>query len=196
MSKTIAYYFTLISPFTYLGQPRVLALSKRDDVNIVYKPFDIMKVFNEVGALPPVKRHPSHQKYRAAELQRWSAKLGMPLNLKPAHFPVPTQPASCLLLAAVDAGADPGPLAMAILKAVWAEERNITDAATLADIATDCGLDGAALVTASQADGMAERFDDSTAQAIADGVFGSPTFIVDGQMFWGQDRIAMLEEAL
>ncbi|CCQ74964.1 2-hydroxychromene-2-carboxylate isomerase [Magnetospira sp. QH-2] len=196
MSKTVTYYFTLISPFTYLGQPRVLELAKRDDLDFVYKPFDIMKIFNEVGALPPVKRHPSHQKYRAAELQRWSAKLGLPLNLKPAHFPVPTQAASCMLLAAMDAGADPGPLVMGILKAVWAEERNITEAETLAAIASECGLDGAALVAASQADGMVERFEASTAEAIADGVFGSPTFIVDDQIFWGQDRIAMLEEAL
>lgn len=194
MSKTITYYCALISPFTYLGQPRVMELAKQPGVNIVYKPIDILKVFGALGTTPPVKRHPSLKSYRGVELKRWSARFGMDLNMMPKHFPTPTDLAGAMVIAARDQGADVGPLVMGLLKGVWVDEADLKDADTLAAIANAAGLDGAALVAQAQTPEAQALFNASTEEAIEAGVFGSPTFILDGEMFWGQDRIELVAE--
>ena len=196
MSKTVTYYCALISPFTYLGQPRVMELAKRPGVEIVYKPIDILKVFGALGTLPPVKRHESLKAYRATELKRWSALLDMPLNLQPKHFPTPTDDAGAMVIAARNQGADVGPLVMHMLKGVWAEDADLKNAATLAAMANAAGLDGEALVREAQTPDAQAKFAASTEEALAAGVFGSPTFVVDGEMFWGQDRIEILAQKL
>lgn len=192
MTKTVTYYCALISPYTYLGQPRVMELARRPGVEIVYKPMEILKVFGAIGTQPPAKRHDSLKAYRLTELKRWSAHYDMPLNLQPKHFPVPTDLAGALVIAARDQGADVGALVMGILKGVWADDADITDAATLERIAGEAGLDGAALVAEAGTPEAQAKFAASTDEALADGVFGSPSFLLDGELFWGQDRIDML----
>lgn len=192
MTKTVTYYCALISPYTYLGQPRVMELAQRPGVEIVYKPMEILKVFGAIGTQPPAKRHDSLKAYRLTELKRWSTHYDMPLNLQPKHFPVPTDLAGALVIAARDRGADVGPLVMGILKGVWADDADITDAATLERIAGEAGLDGAALVAEAGTPEAQAKFAASTDEALADGVFGSPSFLLDGELFWGQDRIDML----
>lgn len=196
MTKTLEYFFTTISPYTYLAQPRVLELADKYDVNIVYKPFNIMTVFGEIGTLPPGKRHPSVQAYRLAELERWSKKLGLSMNMKPAHFPVPPVLSGALVLAAAKAGANPGPLTMGILRAVWSEDRDVSDPETLTALANEAGLDGAALVAAASSAEMQAALEATTQEAIDAGVFGSPFFKIDGELFWGQDRLDWIEEKL
>lgn len=194
MSKTITYYCALISPFTYLGQPRVMELADKG-VEIIYKPIDILKVFGALGTLPPVKRHDSLKKYRAAELKRWSAHFGMELNMMPKHFPTPTDLAGAMVITARDQGADVGPLVMNMLKGVWTEEADLKDGPTLVAMADAASLDGAALLAVAETPEARAKFAASTDEAIEAGVFGSPTFIVDGEMFWGQDRIGLVEKS-
>jgi 2-hydroxychromene-2-carboxylate isomerase len=131
-----------------------------------------------------------------AELQRWRDFLDVPLTLEPKYFPVDTIPASQLVVAADTLGHDPGPLAHAILRAVWAEERDIADPATLTAIADAAGFDGKALIAASADDDVRHRFDAFTQEAIDRDVFGSPTYIVNGDLFWGQDRLDFVDRAL
>ena len=196
MSKIIDYYLSLVSPYTYMGGPRLTEMADRHGARIVFKPMELAKIFPASGGLPLAKRAPQRQAYRLVELQRWRDYLGMPLNLKPKFFPAAEWPAAGMLIAAQDQGLDCGALANAILGAVWVEERNIADADTLRDIARQTGLDGDALLAAADTDPVKETYAANTEAALTAGVFGAPTYIFDGILYWGQDRLDFLERAL
>jgi 2-hydroxychromene-2-carboxylate isomerase len=196
--KIVHYYFAPQSPYAYFGHARLLGMAARHGAAVEPKPFDLAAIFNESGGLPIAKRAPQRQAYRLAELQRWAAFLGLPLNLHPKCFPVDQTAASLLLVAARERdGADRAlQLAGAMLRAVWAEERDIADAATLRALADDCGCDGAALLDASRTPETRRRYDGFNREALDAGIFGSPWYIVDGQGFWGQDRLDFVERLL
>jgi 2-hydroxychromene-2-carboxylate isomerase len=197
MAKVCEYFFAPQSPWTYLGHERFVALAKKYKVQVELKPCDLGKVFNVSGGLPLAKRAPQRQAYRLVELKRWSEFLSMPLNLKPKFFPVPGDAAAKLIIAARLAhGTDAAlGIAGAIMRAVWAEERNIGDADTLADIALACGHDGKALLKASDAVNVQAEYDRFTDEAVAADVFGSPWYRIDGEGYWGQDRLDFVERA-
>jgi 2-hydroxychromene-2-carboxylate isomerase len=198
MSKTIHYFFAPQSPYVYLGHERLLKLGAQYGAMIEPKPFDIGAVFAESGGLPLAKRAPQRQTYRLQELERWSRHLGLPMNLQPKFFPVDQAPASLLLVAAREqGGADQAlELATAITRAVWVEDRNIADAATLEELAGDAGYDGAALLAASRTPETQQKYEGFTKEALDAGVFGAPWYVVDGQGFWGQDRLDFVERLL
>lgn len=196
MTKSVDYYCFLSSPWTYLGSARLYEIAARHGATIAHRPVDLAKIFPVSGGLPLAKRAIQRQRYRMAELQRWRDFLDVPLTLEPRYFPVDTIPASQLVVAADTLGHDPGPLAHAILRAVWAEERDIADPATLTAIADAAGFDGKALIAASADDDVRHRFDAFTQEAIDRDVFGSPTYIVNGDLFWGQDRLDFVDRAL
>jgi 2-hydroxychromene-2-carboxylate isomerase len=198
MTKTIQYYFAPQSPYAYLGHGRLLRLATQYGAMVEPKPVDIGRVFAETGGLPLAKRAPERQAYRLEELKRWSDFLGLPLNLQPKFFPVDQTAASLLLVAAREtAGADQAlELAGAIMRAVWVEDQDIADMSTLHGLADDCGFDGAALMVASAASSTQQRYDAFTQEARAAGVFGAPWYVVDGQGFWGQDRLDFVERLL
>lgn len=201
MKPAIDYYFTLSSPWTYLGHDRFAAMAHKAGAPIRLRPVDYGKVFPVSGGLPLKQRPLQRQAYRMMELKRWPAHLGIPLNPEPAFFPVPSDDAALIVIAADHEGNDGSTdagmrLAGAILRACWAEERNIADHAVLAACADQCGLDGRALLEASRADAVRQRYQDYTADAIAAQVFGAPTYLYQGEMFWGQDRLEFLARAL
>ena len=146
MDKLIDYYMTPVSPYVYLGHERFVAIANKHRATIAVKPINLGVVFPVSGGLPLAKRAPQRQAYRLVELTRWSRHLGVPLNLHPAHFPVPADLASRFLLAALERSIDAAlALALAMSRAVWRQERDISDAATLMAISAECGGDGAAL---------------------------------------------------
>jgi 2-hydroxychromene-2-carboxylate isomerase len=197
MDKTIDYYFTPISPFTYLGHERFVAMATKYGATVAVKPVDYGRIFPASGGLPLKQRAPQRQAYRVVELGRWSGRLGMPLNLQPKFFPVSGEPASKWILAAEERGvADALKLAGGCLRAVWAEERNVADAETLAAISREQGLDAAALAARAASADIAERYGALTQEAIDRQVFGAPTFVYRGEPFWGQDRLDFLDRAL
>ena len=197
MSKTVDYYFTPSSPWAYLGHERLLRIATQTGATVQPKPVDYGKIFPLSGGLPLKQRAAQRQAYRFCELKRWRAQLAMPLTLEPRFFPVDANPANQLLAAALTAGADATlQLAGALMRACWAEERNIADETTLAAIATACGLDGSALLEASRSATAATAYDRFTQQAIDAQVFGAPTYVFNGELFWGQDRLDFLERAL
>ena len=201
MKPAIDYYFTLSSPWTYLGHERFAAMAHKAGAPIRLRPVDYGKVFPVSGGLPLKQRPLQRQAYRMMELKRWPAHLGIPLNPEPAFFPVASDDAALIVIAADHegnaAGTDAGmQLAGAILRACWAEERNIADHAVLTACADQCGLDGRALLEASRADAVRQHYQDYTADAISAQVFGAPTYIYQGEMFWGQDRLDFLARAL
>jgi 2-hydroxychromene-2-carboxylate isomerase len=190
----IDYYFTVLSPFAYLAGKRLEDIAAKHGAKIAYKPVDIMTLFSEMGGTPPAQRHDSRKAYRIQELKRLSKKHGLDLNLAPAHWPTDQKPASAMVVAADMAGQDAGALAFAIMRAVWAEEKDIADAATLAAIAEGAGIDLAALQP--HLDAGVEAFGPRTQEAMAKGVFGSPFYVVGDELFWGQDRLDDLDTHL
>lgn len=139
---------------------------------------------------------PQRQAYRLVELKRWRDHLGVPLNLQPKFFPANENLGACLVTAARDAGQDAMALAHAILRALWAEERNTGDPDTLRAIVSTCGLDAATLFAAAESDATKASYQAGTDRALAARVFGAPSYVVNGEIFWGQDRLEFLERAL
>lgn len=197
MPKLIDYYFTPISPFTYLGHARFVDIARSHDAAIAVKPINLGRVFPASGGLPLGKRAPQRQAYRLVELQRWAHHLRLPLNVHPAHFPVPGDLAAKWILAVLEQGVDAAlEFAGALGRATWAEERNIADRNTLAEIATAQHRDVSAVEERANAPDIATRYDVLTQEAIDRGVFGAPTYVCEGEMFWGQDRLDFLARKL
>jgi 2-hydroxychromene-2-carboxylate isomerase len=197
MATSVDYYFAPQSPWTYLGHQRFQDIARRAGAEIRVLPIDLGKIFPRSGGLPLPQRAPQRQAYRLVELKRFAEWLGLPLNLHPAHFPVPGDNAARLILA-VDArhGSDAAmSLAGAVLKAVWAEQHCINDAATLARLLKACGLPDAATADA-QREAVQQRYEQATQQAFDAGVFGAPSYVIDGELFWGQDRLDFVERRL
>lgn len=197
MAKICEYYFAPQSPWAYFGHARLIALAKQYDVQIDMKPIDLPKLFSVSGGLPLAKRPPQRQAYRLVELKRWSAHLNLPLNLQPKFSPVSGDAASKLIIATKFAHGTDAALQLtgAIMHAFWADDKNIMDADTLAGLASAAGHDGAALVKASETTSIQNEYEQFTNDAMAASVFGAPWYIVDGEAFWGQDRLDFVERA-
>ncbi|MDO9191547.1 MAG: 2-hydroxychromene-2-carboxylate isomerase [Undibacterium sp.] len=197
MNKVCEYYFAPQSPWCYLGHQRFLDLAKKYAIRIDVKPCDMSKVFSSSGGLPLAKRAPQRQAYRLMELQRWSEYLGLPMHVQPTFFPVSPDPAALLIIAAQLAHGSEVALILAgnIMRAVWAEQRNIADPDTLTGLAFDCELDGKALLKSSETVSVQAEYDRFTNEMIAVNGFGAPWFVYKGESFWGQDRLDFLERA-
>jgi carboxymethylenebutenolidase len=198
MPQSVDYYFAPQSPWAYLGHQRLRDVAQAAGAAVRVRPVDLGgKVFPISGGLPLGQRAPQRQAYRLVELKRFSEHLGAPLNLQPRYFPVGGDDASRLIIAVdlmkgAQAALD---ITGAILSAVWAHERNIADPTVLGQLLSELGLPAQALEKAhSQA--VQERYEQYTQEAIAAGVFGAPSYVVDGEIFWGQDRLDFLERRL
>lgn len=196
MSRTIEYFFAVQSPFTYLGSAKLEVIARKHGARLECRPCDLMTVFGETGGVPLPQRPPARQKYRLIELERWGKVRNLPINLQPAYFPVPGEAASRLIIAAQKTGADDVKLSHALLRAVWADDKDIADADTLRAIADACGLKGKALIEASTDGQCHSQYQANTEEAIERGVFGAPWYILDGEPFFGQDRLELLDAAL
>jgi 2-hydroxychromene-2-carboxylate isomerase len=195
VSKLVDYYFSPSSPWTYLGHQRFADIARQRGAQIEVKPVDLGVIFPQSGGLPVGKRAPQRQAYRLVELDRWKAHLGVPLNVHPRFFPVDGTLAALAIVAATPSGAEAQMrLAGAILSAVWADELNIADPATLRAAAAKAGLDGDRLL--GEAPNAKVRYDAFTREALARGVFGAPTYVYSNELFWGQDRLDFLDRAL
>ena len=194
----IQYYFAPQSPWTYLGHLRFWDIARQHQARIEVLPVDLGgKVFPISGGLPLGKRAPQRQAYRLVELQRFAEYLHAPLKLQPRYFPVAGDDAARLIIAvAQHDGADAAmKIADAVLRAVWVEERNIADEATLATLLRERELPARRLEDAhSQA--VQERYEANTQRAIDAGVFGAPSYVIEGEIFWGQDRLDFVDRRL
>ncbi|KAA3634226.1 MAG: 2-hydroxychromene-2-carboxylate isomerase [Proteobacteria bacterium] len=192
--QSIDYYFSLLSPFTYLAGTELERIAEKHGAAVRYKPIDILELFAETGTLPPARRHWSRQVYRLQELNRISRARGLPINEKPAHWPTDASNAAMAVIAAREAGQPVGEFVHALLRGVWREDRDISDLETVAQIARDAGVDPNAATDASDRAGRTYR--ENTAEAVKRGVFGSPFYFVGDERFWGQDRLASLDDHL
>jgi len=196
MSRSIDYYFTLASPWAFLGHRPFLDLAKTHGVTIRYKPVDVGEVFPHTGGLPLPKRHPARQRYRILELQRWREVRSVALKLHPKHWPFPAATANRTIVALIAAGADPGRYTQRAFEGIWVNDEDLSQDATLAALLDSCGHDGAKTVAAAKSDAIGKVYADTTAEAVAGNVIGSPCYVLDGEVFWGQDRLDLLARAL
>ena len=194
--KIVDYYFTVTSPWSYLGHAPFLALAAKHGWDVAFKPVDFGQIFPQSGGLPLPKRPYQRRRYRMFELQRWRDYRGADLNLRPKHFPTDAGSGARMILAAVEQGLDAGALTGAIMRACWAEERDVGDTGTLIQTADGLGMDGKALSQAAESDAGKARAQALTEAAMAANVFGAPTYVVNGEPFWGQDRLELVERAL
>ncbi|MBS8226729.1 2-hydroxychromene-2-carboxylate isomerase [Vannielia litorea] len=192
----IDYFFSTISPFTYLAGMRLEEIAAESGATIAYKPVDIMALFARTGGTPPGERHPNRKAYRMQELKRAAAKTGLPMNFQPAHFPTNMAPSSYALIAAqAEGGGDVGALAHGLLRACWAEEKDIAQDEVIRSCLEAAGFDPGLADRGLLAG--AETYGRNLDEAVEKGAFGSPFYVVDdGALFWGHDRLDDLEAHL
>ncbi len=196
----IDYFFSTLSPFSYLSGTRLEDVAAKHGATINYKPLDIVALFSRTGGTLPGERHENRKDYRVQELRRASAKTGLKLNIKPAHWPTNAAPSSYAIIAAQSAkqnGAkgDLGGLVHGVLRACWAEEKNIAEDEVVRSILEANGFD-ADLADKGMLAG-AEAYANNLEEAVNRGVFGAPFYITDGdERFWGHDRLDDLDRHL
>ncbi len=198
MALHVDYYASLNSPWTHLGAARIVAMTAKHGATLKIWPVDFGTIFSQSGGLPLPKRSPQRQAYRMMELPRWRDFLGIPINLQPAHFPSGELLSSCCAIAVRETigGAQAIALAHRVLKAIWEEEKNPGEPEVLAELITEVGLDAKAVMALGAEPRWAEMRAADSAAALARGVFGAPSYVIDGEIFWGQDRLDFLERRL
>lgn len=195
---TVDYYFTLNSPWSYLGAHRLMAMTKAAKATVNVKPARYGPIFAATGGLALAKRSPQRQAYRLMELKRWREHLGIPIVSEPKHFPSDEVAATRLVIAAAMQGHDALSFATELGRGLWELDLTLSDPGAIAGAAVRAGLDLAAVRSDAAADAALDTiWDKNTEEGLARGVFGAPAYVLpSGEIFWGQDRLEFLERAL
>ncbi len=192
----IDYYFALNSPWSYMGSDRLAKIAAAHGATVNAAPVNLGAIFERTGGLPLPKRSPERRAYRMMELKRWSAFLGIPLVLEPKHFPHDESEGVRLVLAARLSGGDAHKLATELGRSLWEEDKDPSDAVVQNEAAARTGLDAEFLRNVLSSDDAKAQWTKQTEDAIAKDVFAAPTYVVDGEIFWGQDRLDFVERKL
>ncbi len=198
MTVTVDYYMTLTSPWTYLGSAPFAEIARRNNVTVNIKPCKFGPIFEQTGGLPLPKRSPQRRAYRMMELKRWREVRDVPLNLEPKYFPCDDSLGTRLVIAANLQGKDALKLSIELGRAVWEREETLADPDHVASAARRAGFDAAALRAGGPSDAELDALHQQyTEEALTAGVFGAPSYVLpSGEIFWGQDRLELLERAL
>ena len=189
--KRVEFFFDLASPYSYLAATQLPELARRTGATIAWRPFVLGAVMKATGNDMPA-RVANKARWMGQDLQRWAAHYGIPWQMT-SHFPLSTVKAMRLvLLDEIKAET----VALAAFRALWAEDRNITEEPELRRIAAAGGLDVTTALAAIEDARIKDRLRANTDEAIARGAFGAPTMLVDEQLFWGNDRLHFVEAAL
>jgi 2-hydroxychromene-2-carboxylate isomerase len=194
--RTIDFYFSFISLYTYIGYEAFQDLVNRYDLEVNYRPIDLHAVFSAGGGLPVSKRPPQRQAYRFVEMQRWRLERNIPLVLKPKHHPSDPVIGHRMLLAAIKEGSDVRQFVGNALKILWVDDLDIQDPKVMVQVANQSGLKGDALLEKSKDPAIQVDIDHLTQEAVNRQVFGTPFFFYRDEPFWGQDRLEMLEDMI
>ena len=194
-TPTLQVFYGISSPWAYFGAQRAQAIAQRHGARLVLRP---IRIIEANGGIPLRTRLQPRQDYHALELARWRAFLDIPLNLRPRFYPCRTiEIAAKAVIALQQAGLDAPAFSFAVQQALWAQDRDIADVATLKSIALAHGGEAAAaLVQHTSPADIEAQWQANLADAEALGVFGTPTYVVDGELFWGQDRLDFVDRKL
>lgn len=195
MRARIDYYFSLISPFSFMGLARLREYATRTGSSINYLPLNLPDLFGRSGTLPLGQRPEARKAYRLEELERWRLLLSIDLNLNPKFFPADEAFAVRLVAATIAEGLDPGDLCQNLHELVWLRDQDISDRKVVAAALAACDYPDSLLAKADQ-DEIAAIVAKNTDQAVDAGVFGAPAYIIDGEIFWGQDRLDFVARKL
>lgn len=192
----IDYYFYSASPFSYLGHNLVCEVADRHKATLRFKPVNLFALWEISGAVPPGQRPPPRQRLRLIELQRFAALRGVPIKPNPLHWPVDATLADNVVAGLVEAGHDPRYFMGKVFAGVWARDENVADERVLASYLSQVGLDPVLALTDAKTPEIASIRDRNSREAIAADAVGVPTYVLNGEPFWGQDRIELLDQAL
>lgn len=196
MAATVDYFFSLVSPYAYLGHEAFLRVAREHAAGVRYRPVRMLEVFKAAGGVPLAQRPASRQRYRLVELMRWRETRGLPLNLQPAFFPVDAALADQAAIALVQRGEDPAGYMLSTFRALWVQDRDLADRNTIADLLQGHGHDAEAVLSLAASGAVADEYRRNTEAAIAADLPGLPGYVMAGEPFWGQDRIEHLGHAL
>jgi 2-hydroxychromene-2-carboxylate isomerase len=192
----IDYYFSVLSDWAYMGGERFENLARRHNARINHLPMKLAQLYEGTGGIVLQKRSVQRQDYRVVELERWRDKLGMPITLHPKYYPTNDTLAACSIIAAAQLGLDAGRLANLLHRAIWAEEQDLSDEGTLRRIIGALTPRPETVLDAARSPEALQTLERNTREAGERGVFGSPFYIFEGQIYWGQDRLDFLDEQL
>jgi 2-hydroxychromene-2-carboxylate isomerase len=193
MKKSVIYFHSLSSPWAYLGWPTFKALIAKHDLDVVVRP---TRIVPDNGGIPLRTRPLARQRYHEVELDRWRKRLHMPLVLRPKHYPTKNEFSARMVIAADKLGWDALALSHALLHALWSEEKDVMDADVRLGVANALGMDGARLLAMQDTPEIMDAWKASELEAKEHGVFGTPTWVYRDTLYWGQDRLGFLDEAL
>lgn len=196
MTATIEYYFTLASPWVYLGHAAIAEVASKHGARLDIRPVNLSGVWEASGSVPLAKRSPTRQRYRLIELQRYSELRGVPINLKPKFAPADPSLADLATTAILLANGNPFAFMLRVMRAYWAEEQNIADRGVIAGLLDAEGFDQAAILDAAGSKAASDLRERNTEAATAADAIGVPAYVLNGEVFWGQDRIDLLDRAL
>lgn len=196
MSKVIDYYFGPISGYAYLGHAALMALARETGARVRFLPIDMVKVYEASGLRPPYDQSEAARSYRVEDQRRLARMRGLRMKVGPENYPADTRLACRVILAAGRLGLDQDSIAMACLRGTWAEGRNIADPGDLGEALRQIDMPCMDLLHTAETEELRDEADAVTQAAIDAGVFGSPTYVIDGERFWGQDRLDFMREAL
>ena len=194
--RKLDFYFSFVSLYAYIGYEAFEALVKKHKLEVVYKPIDLHTIFKIGGGLPVSKRPPQRQAYRFVEMQRWQIDRNIPLVLKPKHHPSDPVIGHRMLIAAMQQKLDVRKFIHNALKILWVDDLDIKEAQIMIDTANRSGLPGEQLFKESMKPEIQLEIDRLTQEAVDRQVFGAPFFFYRDEPFWGQDRLAMLDEMI
>lgn len=194
----IEYFYSTHSAYAYIGALNLYGIAKRNDATIIHRPIDLNPVVAASSGEPFGYRSEAHRLYFFdREIERWAEHRGSPLiNHRPTWHDEPLALPNGFVIAAVEQGHNVDALSHAILKGHWLEDANHNDPQILSAIAKSIDIDPAPLLEKALSDEVQAIHNANTEEAIQRSVFGSPTYFVDGDMFYGQDRLELVERAL
>jgi 2-hydroxychromene-2-carboxylate isomerase len=194
----IEYFYAAHSAYAYLGSAYLMEIARDANAILVHKPYDLRKGISGVGSVPTGDRPSNHRAYFfGREIKRWSEERNAPvIDGLPTYHHHDIGLVNSMIIAAIEAGNEADQLAHALLTAHWRDDADLADEATLDAIARAVGLDGQTLLAKAKTAEVRAIYDRNTDEAIRRSVFGSPTYFVDGDMFYGQDRLDLVKRAL
>ena len=195
---TIEYYYSAHSAFAYLGSKRLYEISAQHDVTLLHRPFALSPVVEAQKSLPFRDRTQAHVDYFfGREIERWAEYRDVPvLSFRPTHHDADYALAGRMILALGEQGPEVDAMAHALLEAHWRDDIDLSDVAALSQVAEGLGHDARDVIARAQSEGVSARYEAITADAYDRSVFGSPTYVVNGDPFYGQDHLELVERAL
>ena len=196
MTTAIDYFFTVVSPWSYLGDARLRQITERYDVNLTHKPVNTPTIFSRTGGLQLKERSDQRKAYRMQELKRWRDQLNIELTLEPRFFPTNDQLAARTIVATQRIGKDPSELVHGLMRACWVEDQDVAEASVVKSVLDAVGLESETLLAHADNEDCRSEIEANTEEAISRKVFGVPAYVIGDELFWGQDRLDFVERLL